>query len=65
MRRLEKLSISIFFVLLQNHRNAGGHKFVPEKMFSGIKSDCSRALLITGGKYQIAMIISILERKFL
>ena len=27
----------IFFVLLQNQGNAGGYKFVPEKMFSGLK----------------------------
>ena len=56
-----------FFVLLQNHRNAGGINFMPEKMFSlrhkkwFFLEFCS----IPGGKYQIARAISILEKKFL
>ena len=41
-----------FFVLLENHGNAeGGYNFVPEKMFSGIKSDFFGG----GGKYRSAM----------
>ena len=39
-----------------------GYKFVPGKMFSGIKSDFSRVLLDFRGKYRIAMTCSILER---
>ena len=45
-----------------------GYRFVPEKMFSGIKSDFSRVLLDFRGKYRIAMTCSILgsilERNF-
>ena len=49
MRCLEKLNIRIF-VSLQSHGNTeGGYKFVPEKMFSGIKSDFSRVLLDSSG----------------
>ena len=41
-----------------------GYKFVPGKMFSGIKNDFSRVLLDSRGKYRIAMTCSILERNF-
>ena len=39
-----------FLVLLENHGNAeGGYNFVPEKMFSGIKSDFFLVLLDSRG----------------
>ena len=41
------------------------YKFVPGKIFSGIKSDFSRVLLDSSGKYRITMTLSILERKSL
>ena len=41
-----------------------GYKFVPGKIFSGIRSDFSRVLLDSRGKYRIAMTCSILERNF-
>ena len=43
----------------------GGYNLVPEKMLSGIKSDVFQFCSIPGGKYQMAMTCSILERKFL
>ena len=46
---------------MEMHR---GYSFVPEKMFSGIKSDFSRVLLDSRGSYRIAMTCSILERNF-
>ena len=46
---------------MEMHR---GYKFVPGKMFSGIKRDFSRVLLDSRGKYRIAMTCSILERNF-
>ena len=42
-----------------------GCNFVPEKMFSGIKSDFFEFYLIPYGKCQIAMTRSLLERMFL
>ena len=53
------------FVLLENHGNAGEYNFVPEKMFSGIKSDFFEFCSIPGSKYQIAMTCFPLERRFL
>ena len=42
-----------------------GYNFVPEKMFSGIKSDLFSFCSIPGGKYRIAMTRSLLEMKSL
>ena len=42
-----------------------GYNFVPERMFSGIKSDFFEFCSIPGNKYGIAMTHSLLERKFL
>ena len=38
-----------------------GYNFGPKKMFSGMKSDFSRILLDSGGKYRIATNRSLLE----
>ena len=38
-----------YFVLLENHANAEGYNFMPEKMFSGIKSDFFFVLLDSRG----------------
>ena len=55
------------FKTIEMQRGGGGgegYKFVPGKMFSGIKSDFSR-VSIPGGKYGIAITHFILERNFL
>ena len=66
MRRLEKLSIrSFLFRFKTMEMQKGGYKFIPGKMFSGIKSEFVEFCLNPGGKYRIAMTCSMLERKFL
>ena len=45
MRHLEKLSIQSFLFHLKTVEVQRGYKFIPEKMFSGIKSDFFRVLL--------------------
>ena len=55
-----------FLVLLENHGNAEGYNFVPEKMFLGIKRDfLSSFARFPGGKYRTAMTRSLLNRKLL
>ena len=49
MRRLEKLNIRIFLFHFKTMEMQRGYKFVPGKMFSGIKSDFSRVLLYSKG----------------
>ena len=45
MRRLEKLSIRSFLFRFKTMEMQRGYKFIPGKMFSGIKSDFCRVLL--------------------
>ena len=65
MRRLEELNIRTFSFRFKTMKMQKRYKFVPGKMFSGIKIDFSRVLLDSRGKYRIAMTCFILERKFL
>ena len=45
MRRLEKLSIRSFLFRFKTMEMQRGYKFIPGKMFSGIKSDFRLVLL--------------------
>ena len=45
MRRLRELNIRNFLFCFKTKEMQRGYKLVPEKMFSGIKSDFSRVLL--------------------
>ena len=53
-----------FLFHLKTREMQRGHNFGPKKMFSGMKSDFSRILLNSRGKYRIAMTRSLLERIF-
>ena len=54
-----------FLFCLKTMEMQRGYNFVPEKVFSGIKSDFFEFCSIPGGKYRIAMTRFFLERKFL
>ena len=54
-----------FLVSHENQENAEGYNFELKRMFSGIKSDFSRILIDSRGKYRITMTRSLLERIFL
>ena len=45
MRHLEKLSIRSFLFRFKTIEMQRGYKFIPGKMFSGIKNDFCRVLL--------------------
>ena len=55
-----------FLFFLENNGNAEEMcNFVPEKVFSGIKSDFVEFCLNPGGEYRITITCSIMERKSL
>ena len=64
MRRIDKIEHMNFLFCLKTMEMQMGYNFVPEKMFSSIKSDFGGFCSIPGGKYHIAMTHSLLERKF-
>ena len=61
-RKIEHTNFLVRFKTMEMQRE---YKFVPGKMFSGIKTDFFEFCSIPGCKYRIAMTHSILERKFL